>query len=78
MLQVVDVDITVKFMVPLQTNEIQKWPEKDDIQSVHEKYIIHVLSREEEPYPIKNARHYTVPCHEHVEMLYKKYKTIYF
>ena len=44
-MQVVDVDNTVKFTVPLQTNEIQKWPAKDDIQSVHEKFIIHVEPR---------------------------------
>ena len=50
-----DDKVTVKFMVPGSSKSFT-WPEQEDVQSVHKKFILHVM--EDAPAICSNGRLY--------------------
>ena len=71
-----DDKVTVKFMVPGSLKSFFKWPEQVDVQSVHKKFILHVM--EDAPAICNNGRLYFLSSFNMISTLYDKYCKVYF
>ena len=66
-------------MYPGKNETFFKWPQKEDIQTVDRKFIIYMLTHEEEPCPTANeARSYMITCSKQIEDIFNSYKEFYF